>query len=133
MGVTHPSIVVIHEIKKPTEKEVSELMCYNQVHKQKNNNFCFEKLGSAIKQKADPGFDSCSNNLFWRRSRNHVKVRKCQVGTQQCKVRRSGFPLFFPLKLNTIPKELLSHKHLQPKKIEPCDVKRPSSWTNPTG
>jgi len=28
MGVTHPSIVVIHEIKKPTEKEVSELLCY---------------------------------------------------------------------------------------------------------
>jgi len=76
-------------------------------------------LGSAIKLKVDPGFDSCSNNWFCRRRRNHVV--KCKVGTQQCKVRWSGFPLFFLLKLNTIPKELLSHKHLQPKKIEPCD------------
>lgn len=48
-------------------------------------------------------------------------VGKCQLGTRQCEVRRSGFPLFFPQKLNTIPKELLSHKHLQPEQIKPCD------------
>jgi len=40
MGVTHPSIVVIHEIKKPTEKEVGELLCYKS-STQNNIEFCF--------------------------------------------------------------------------------------------
>lgn len=71
-GVTHPSIVVIHEIKKPTEKEVSELLCYKSITQtnKKKIEFCFEKLGSAIKKKSVPGgFDSCGNNLFWCRSK----------------------------------------------------------------
>lgn len=121
-GVTHPSIVVIHEIKKPTEKEVSELLCYKsitQTNKKKNRVLLWE-VGFCNKKK------ECSRRLWflWKQLilvPKQNSVGKCQVATHQCEVRRSGFPLFFPLKLNTIPKELLSHKHLQPEKIKPCN------------
>lgn len=106
-------------IKKPTEKEVSELVCYKSVTQtNKKTEFSFEKFCNKTEDR--------SRRLWflWKQLilvPKQNSVGKCQVPTHQCEVWRSGFPLFFPLKLNTIPKELLSHKHLQPEKIKSCN------------
>lgn len=118
-------------IKKPTEKEVSELVCYKSITQtNKKTEFSFEKFCNKTEDR--------SRRLWflWKQLilvPKQNSLGKCQVPTHQCEVWGQDFPCSFPWNSTPSQKSCYRTNICSLRKSSPATVARPSSWTDPTG